>query len=359
MRKLSYPSTIAALAPIAGADRLELASLSGHAWKCVVGKGEFHPGQRVVYFEIDSALPVDDERYAFLASRCLKRWKLGDKVLDSCYRIRTMTLRGTLSQGLVLPFSAFPEIAEAKDGDDVTEALRVRHYDDLASEMQAIIAPNSGDLKQKGPFPSFIPKTDEERIQNLADWPELYPTVGWSVTRKCDGTSMTAFYEPARKDDEFGVCSRNFELKLDADNAYTRMAAKLDLREKLKVMADCGLALAVQGELVGPGINGNRDRLTEPDWLVFRIWNIDRQEWLTVADCHSICRELELRHVPVVDSVITLSELGSVDEILRYAEGRTENGNEREGVVFREIGTTHPKSFKAVSNRYLLQNKEA
>jgi len=353
MRKLCYPTTVSSLSPIDGADRLELAHLSGHAWKCVVGKGEFHPGQRVVYFEIDSALPTTDERFRFLEPRCLKQWKIGDKIVDRCYRIRTMTLRGALSQGLVMPFSAFPEIAEAKDGDDVTDALGVRHYDELSATMLAVIHPGMGDLQVKGPFPSWIPKTDEERIQNLPDWPEQYATVLWQVSVKCDGASATMFWAPStRPDAPFGVCSRNLELKLEGRNAYTEMAEKFQVAAQLERL---GREIAVQGEVVGPGMNGNRDRLVERDFMVFRMWDIVEQRWLSTAECRGLCAELGLHHVPVIDPAITLREIGGVDEILKFAEGKTANGNEREGLVFKTCGNGMRMSFKAVSNRYLLK----
>lgn len=358
MRRLAYPATVESLSPVPDADRLEVARMRGSAWQVVVGKGEFHPGQRVVYFEIDSALPADDERYVFLLQRCLKQWKLNGEVLDQCVRIRTMKLRGVLSQGLVMPFSAFPEIGDAADGDDVTAALKVRHYDELAAAMQAIIAPGMGNLQQKGPFPSCVPKTDEERIQNLPDWPLELRNVIWEVSTKVDGASSTmAWAYEYRPEDPFFLCSRNFELNPEADNAYAEMARKFSVREKLERLGRNGTQLAIQGEIVGPGMNGNRDRLKERDFLVFRIWDIGKQEFLTAADRRRLCAELGLHHVPVLDSAATLAELGSVDEILRYAEGLTANGNEREGVVFKEVGTTHPRSFKAVSNRYLLKEK--
>ncbi|MBQ7652484.1 MAG: hypothetical protein IJS15_16110, partial [Victivallales bacterium] len=132
--------------------------------------------------------------------------------------------------------------------------------------------------RREGNFPSWIPKTDEERIQNLADWPDKLKGVLWEVTEKKDGSSMTVFYAPSqRPDNPFGVCSRNFELKRDETNAWWEAAVKYGLEAKLRSL---GREIALQGELVGPGMNGNRDLLPERAFRVFRIWDIANQRYV-------------------------------------------------------------------------------
>ena len=74
MRKLASIAAIAATEPIPDSDRLDVVTLEGKAWRIVTGRNEFHPGDRAVYFEIDSALLADHERYAFLRERCLRTW---------------------------------------------------------------------------------------------------------------------------------------------------------------------------------------------------------------------------------------------------------------------------------------------
>lgn len=159
MRKLAYKVMIDAIEPM-DADTLECAVVKG--WRVVVRKGEFKPGDVALYFEIDSALSPHDDRYAFLKERCYKKFMLHGKLWDECLRIRSMKLRGVISQGLLLPTEQFCEIRNMKVGEDCTALLAVRHYDDMAERVLQL----TGSVKpadQKGPFPSFIPKTDEER----------------------------------------------------------------------------------------------------------------------------------------------------------------------------------------------------
>ena len=359
MRKLASIATIATAEPIPEADRLDVVTLEGKAWRIVTGRNEFKPGDRAVYFEIDSALPADDERFAFLHDRCLRTWsdKHGN-ALKQAVRIRTVKLKGVISQGLVMPISVFPELADRSVGDDVTGDLRVEHFDEISEQMRAALDTRcpQGFGRREGNFPSWIPKTDEERIQNLADWPEKLKGVLWEVTEKKDGSSMTVFYAPSpRPDNPFGVCSRNFELKRDETNAWWEAAVKYGLEEKLR---NLGREIALQGELVGPGMNGNRDLLSERAFRVFRVWDIAKQHYVPSGERVALCERLGIPHVPVIAAAMDVfSELPSVDAVLKFAEGVTENGHEREGLVFKEANTSYPRSFKAVSNRYLLKLK--
>lgn len=356
MRKLVRKVNVTGIKPIPGADSIELALIDG--WQCVVKKGEFAPGSEALYFEIDSALPVGDARYSFLRDRCLKEWKNTDgRVLDSCFRIRTMKMRGEISQGLLLPVEEFPEVSEVPIGEDCSEALGVRLYDDLDGMYSLKF--KSG--QQKGPFPSWIPKTDEERIQNLPDYWEKFKDMEFEVTRKVDGSSMTVFYAPSmRPEDPFGVCSRNFEMKMEDDSSsYVSEATREGLREILKkAYEDKGLELAVQGELNGLGLNGNRDKLTYIQFSVFRMWDISRQCFITSTERLRLCRELGLGHVPMIAYHFkAFRELPDMESMLKFAEGKTENGNEREGLVFKQEDSEAPVSFKVISNAYLLKEK--
>ena len=240
----------------------------------------------------------------------------------------------------------------------MTSELRVEHFDEISEQMRAALDTRRPQCfgRREGNFPPWIPKTDEERIQNLADWPEKLKGVLWEVTEKKDGSSMTVFHAPSqRPDNPFGVCSRNFELKRDEANAWWEAAVKYGLEEKLRGL---GREIALQGELVGPGMNGNRDLLTERAFRVFRIWDITEQRYVPSGERVALCERLDIPHVPVIDPAMDVfSELPTVDAVLKFAEGVTENGHEREGLVFKEANTSYPRSFKAVSNRYLLKLK--
>jgi RNA ligase (TIGR02306 family) len=201
----------------------------------------------------------------------------------------------------------------------------------------------------KGLFPSFIQKTDQERVQNLVE--VIAETARthhrFEVTEKLEGSSMTVFM----RDGEFGVCSRNLELKFSESNAFWAAAIKYDIENKMRLI---GLNdIAIQGELIGPGIQGNIYNLTTPEFHVFDVYNIREGEYLTPQLRRDIVAMLQLKHVPVIMSDVMLPS-GNVQDILAMAEGKSmlNDKQEREGIVFKSVigGVT----FKAISNRYLI-----
>lgn len=363
MRKLASIVTIATCDPIPDTERLSVATMAGKGWRVVTGRDEYKPGDRAVYFEIDSYLPADDERYGFLKERCLRRFvSKSGQVLKEGLRIRTAKLRGVISQGLLMPLDKYPEAKDKADGDDVTELLRVEHYDEVAEAMRPATGGNPVAADAMGKFPSdFIPKTDEERIQNLGDYFETMKGRAFEVTEKNDGSSVTVFLSPTVDAAmPFGVCSRNLRLKPECDKGVPipwRMVEKYSLREKLaKANAVSHTELAFQGELVGPGVNGNRDLYTDYEWHVFRIWDIKNQWFLMPGYAQDLCEDLGIPYVPVISKFMKVfDEITSMDELLKFAEGKTARGHEREGLVFKSADDKPFVSFKAVSNRYLLK----
>ena len=358
MRKLASIVTISKVRQIPDADKLDVVEMEGKAWRVVTARGDFKPGDQAVYFEIDSALPADDPRYGFLRERCLKSFRdKHGRVLKEVLRIRTLKLRGVISQGLLMPIGLFPELAAIMNGYDEDEILHVEHFDEIAEQMRAALDTRCKSTgRREGNFPAWIPKTDEERIQNLADWCQDKRGVRFEVTEKNDGSSMTAFFAPSmRPEQPFGVCSRNFELKRDEENVWWQTALKYGLEAKLR---ETGREIAVQGELVGPGVNGNRDLYTEHEFHVFRIWGIASGCYVPSGERVELCKAMGLPHVKVIDPAMDVfTELPTVDDILLFAEGTTDRGNEREGLVFKEADSKWPCSFKAVSSRYLLKIK--
>lgn len=355
MRKLCYKTTITGISPIENADRLEVAGIRG--WRVVVGKGEFKEGDTVLFFEIDSALNANDTRFEFLKDRCLRQFKIGDTLVDQCIRIRSMKLRGVVSQGLVAPCSTFYEVRSMPLEEDCSALLGVRHYDEVQEATRRLTGKVVA-ADQKGSFPSFIPKTDEERIQNLDQaLLEKLKDEPLECTVKRDGSSMTVFYAAQeRPGDPFGLCSRNFELKPGLGTWWKPVEAH-GLQEKLAAWCTrSGIDIAIQGELVGPGVNNNRDMLEDHDWHVFRVWNITERRWLTWDERYSLCRDLGLPHVPVIGTY-TIGGFGrDRDRMLAFADGTTENGHPREGLVWKSNDGTF--SFKTVSNAYLLKEKD-
>jgi RNA ligase (TIGR02306 family) len=335
-RKLATVVKIADIQPIVGADAIVVASVKG--WKVVVKKGEFNVGDLAVYYEIDSFLPIRPQ-FEFLRKSSYKRM-----VSTEGFRLKTIKLRGQLSQGLLTPI---PDgILNPKEGDDLTEALDIVKYE------PPIPAQLAG--KIKGTFPSFIPKTDEIRIQNFES------EVGFSpigerayVTEKLDGTSFTCYFNNG----VFGVCGRNWELSETSDNSLWRMANVLQLKEK---MTKHGKNIALQGELIGAGINGNLYGLSDHKLFFFTGYDIDKGRRMFFDELEWVLFGLQLQMVPLLEKYgfVIPNESNIVDYMLKYAEGKSVLNMEvdREGVVVR--GLEREFSFKAISNTYLLGSND-
>lgn len=347
MRKLASIKRIDEINPIEGADAIEVATVGG--WKVVVKKGEYTAGDLAVYFEIDSWIP--HELAPFLSNG--KEPREFESVKGE--RLRTIKLRGQISQGLLLPISEIDKHLWNSDcwneDDDLTEYLGILKYE------RPLPAQLAG--QAKGNFPSFIPKTDEERVQNLSKnlgkWSQSDDQ--WEITEKLDGSSMTVFFRNNAMDDagdfiaEFGVCSRNLQLKETEGNSFWGAARKYNLEEKLTAL---DRNIAIQGELVGPGIQGNKYKLTDIDFYVFTVYDIDTGEYLSSAERLELCEKLGLKHVPVITKLSLINY--NIDVLLTLAEGksRINTNTEREGIVFKNI--QNPQlHFKAISNKFLMK----
>lgn len=370
MRKLASIRLVGTVEPVQGADRLEQVSIDG--WRVVTRKGDFIPGDKVVYFEIDSALPADDDRYKFLHERCLKRWMNHGALIKEVVRIKSIKLRGVISQGLIMSLQEFPELADKEVGYDATELLGVQHYDELAEYCGRIQgkAHLAGD--QAGSFPTYlVPKTDEERLQNLPEYFDgRYNDVMWEVTEKFDGCSATYIWAPVeRPENPFFVCSRNFELKDTEGNLYWDIAKKYGIRDKLKRVCDYAkfgyewartTQVAIQGEIVGPGVNGNRDQYTDYAFYVFRAYDITHNRWIHPEACRLfVTNELGLDYVKVISGRFdAFGELRSMDDFLNFVDGDTDRGHPREGMVFKTFVGDGLVSFKVINNNYLLKQRD-
>lgn len=387
-RKLASIVEIESCDPIPDTERLSVATMKGKGWKVVTGRDEFHRGDLASYFEIDSFLPSDDPRYAFLRERCLRKFvSKGGNVLREGIRIKTCKLRGVVSQGLLMPLDKFPEVTariiwdseKQKDefyesetgsglvdavGADLTSLLHVEHYDEVKEQLQPAMGnPMSADAM--GNFPSaFVPKTDEERIQNLGDWFDKMKGRKWQVTVKADGTSCTIAYSPKIDFENPGiVCSRNLRLKnITAAGVvplYWQMNQKYNILGKLAEALVGGMEYAIQGEIVGPGIQKDRNKESEFMFKCFRIWDIANQKFLNPNETVAFCKEFDIPHVEVLKTDFPFfDEITTMEDALKFAEGKTKEGNEREGVVLKTCDDGPYASFKIVSNKYLLKQKD-
>jgi RNA ligase (TIGR02306 family) len=337
MRKLASIRKIADIRPIPDADAIEVAVVDG--WKVVVKKGEYSVGDFAVYLEIDSWVPT--ELAPFLSKGQEPREYNGVKG----ERLRTVKLRGQVSQGLLLPFTASMAIkigagSGARFEDyaalDVTEFLGIQKWEPvLPAQLQGQV---------RGMFPTnLIPKTDQERIQNCFPEIEVKGAVTYEVTMKLDGTSCTIF----RWEGELRVCSRNLELKVNEENKDNTLVAMA-----LKIGDSIPDGFAFQGELMGPGIQGNRESFKDHKFFVFDVFNMFTNLYVSPIARREVCKQLNLEHVPVLYQVSAAPE--SVDAGLAIAEGPSINHKIREGLVWK-CNEDPSFSFKTISNQFLLK----
>lgn len=336
-RKLATIRKIAAIEPIEGADAIEVAVVDG--WKVVVKKGEFQVDSLAVYLEIDSWVPT--ELAPFLSKGKEPREYEGVKG----ERLRTVKLRGQLSQGLLLPI---PEDTIKGAGHLVAEGLDLTEHLGILKWERPMNAQLAG--MARGNFPALVPKTDQERIQNLTRSFQKYQEDSWSITEKLDGSSCTFYL-----DDEgvFHVCSRNLDLKEDEANSFWKVAHKFQIEDVMR--RNFMLGMAIQGEMIGEGIQGNQYK-TQLDFYVYDMYNTHTGQYILPVQLKAACERLGLKHVPILAESTDIKEQ-SIQSILDFAEGKSLlNGSNREGVVFKS-NTVHDRSFKSISNSWLLKNE--
>lgn len=354
-RKLATIQTITELNPIENADAIEVATVLG--WNVVVKKNEFRVGDKVVYIEIDSILP---ERH----------W--AEFLRKNNFRIKTVRLRGQVSQGICFPLNIlesdvfkrtlclkvnketnnlepylnfqplkmdddgfyYIEVPSLKieDDVDVTEILGVTKYEPKVRGDGGFIGG-----KFKGNFPSFLIKTDETRIQSLTPLLEKYKGTSCSITEKLDGCSATYYF----KNGVFGVCSRNREVVEDDSNVFWKMVKKYELREVLNDMGN----YAIQGEIVGPKIQDNKLQLSEVDLKIFDIFDIDNYEYLNYPKFCDFIEHYELPQVPHL-KLVNLNQ--SIDELVKLSTRKSKLNDKvwAEGIVIRSIDTINDFELK-------------
>jgi RNA ligase (TIGR02306 family) len=355
-RKLASIAEITYIKHIEGADAIECAIVNG-GWPVVVKKGEYQVNDLAIYLEIDSWVP--HELAPFLSKGQEPREYNGVKG----ERLKTVKLRGQVSQGLLLPLNTPIKggpidggyeicVLGLQGGEDVTEMLGIQKWEPpIPSQLQGTM---------RGNFPHFIPKTDQERCQNLRkDIFETHKDDVYEVTTKLDGSSMTVYV----KDGGIGVCSRNIDLKETEGNTFWKTARQQNIVDTLlELSAEKGEEYAIQGELIGEGIQGNPEKLTGHKFFLFDIYSITAGRYLKVDERYSIIDKLNMNgasieHVPVIGIMCSVAKVFStIDELLEFAEGPSLNPQtKREGLVFKSWGSDF--SFKAISNSYLLKTK--
>lgn len=399
-RELAYVVKIDDIKPIPGRDRVECAVVGG--WTIMVRKGQFEPGGVGIYFEIDSKVP-ETEPFAFLAQKHYKiktqKYKtpegqfwsqgllmsaedFGWTVEKHNYGYSIHESNGTehnaenesrfLTAALGVTYAeASDNLRKASSSADKYKKMAQRHGKLFSHQPFRTLMKHSwgrkllfiffGKKRDKKSWPSWVQKTDEERIQNMP-W-ILENKEPWIATEKIDGTSTTFTIKrkPFRKHDFF-VCSRNvcFD-KPDKKcfyetNVYTEMAEKYGIEAQMKemlniwdVFADCDW-ITIQGETYGPGIQNRDYSISNHAFMAFNLIDSKRGRWNTKEMKDFLEYKFGIPCVPIIDENFILPN--TVDELLTYATGNsTIDGKMREGIVFRSLDGI--KSFKAVSNEYL------
>ena len=396
-RELCYVVNIDRIEPIIGSDNCEAAVVGG--WRVMTRKGTFQAGDKAVYFEIDSKVP-ETETFAFLAPKHYKvktqKYTFGGKGL-------------MISQGLLMSFEDFGwDINAYEVGNFLTETLEVKYsvvednkrkasvdkYKRMAQRHAKLFKTNKlvqwlyartwgkkllflflGNKRDKKAafWPSWVVKTDEERVQNL---PQLFPPddTEWFVTEKVDGTSTTFTMKRLKRNKyEFYVCSRNVcfdkpekEEKLFYEtNVYTEMAIKYDMEKVLHSLLyeTKGLSenldfVTIQGETYGKSIQKRDYHMDNIDFMAFNLIYGDKEfgaKRLNPREMADTLSKYNIPCIPILDEHFKL--LDTIDEMIEYADGNSViDGDYREGIVLRTYDATD--SFKAVSNTYLINKGE-
>lgn len=369
MRKLASIQKVYNIRPIEGADKIQLCNVLG--WQVIIAKADgFKEGDLCIYCEVDSILPARPE-FEFLK--------------DKKYRIKTIKLKGEYSQGICFPLNIISSLSNAspyklQEGDDVTELLGIKKYDLQATIEQKLMEEQSKIYKnridkflkkyswyrkltfkpQRYPLPKFIKKTDEDRIQLFPNICEEHKNTKFVVTEKLDGCSASYFIVKNLRKWQFwkkyilGVCSRNFQLLIPDDSVYWKIARLMYIKKILiKHACDTGQYLGIQGEIIGPKVQGNKYKLSENQFHIFNIFDIKTQTLFQNNAREIWQQEHKLQGVPTINQNFTLKD--SVKEMVKYSQGKSQLNPEieREGIVIRNYSKNI--SFKVINPQFLMQ----
>ena len=375
-RELAYIVVVDNVEPIDGYDKIAYATVGG--WHCVVG-ADMKAGDKAIYFEIDSLLPSTDQRFAF----CEKYH----------YKVKTQKYcKGSrISQGLLLPITEFPEFVDAEVGTFVTKQLGVTYYDPMDRARKSkgestpqyknwfkkwskrfpfkqllstkigrkVLLPIFTVKKKKRVWPDFIPKTDEERINNCCY--VLNDKTPYEVSEKVDGSSSSyGIRRGKRGKHEYYVCSRNVvfpsadQTSYYAKNIWWEMYEKYNIKDFLTDFLEKTGAewVYLQGETFGDGVQKRDYSIKCRDFRAFVLCTSQRVRY-SYAETKEILDQYNIPTVPIIDTNFILPD--TVDELITYAAGPSAiDGLPREGVVLRSVNDP-TKSFKAVDPAFLLK----
>lgn len=398
-RELAYVVNIDAIEPIVGSDNCEAAIVGG--WRVMVRKGTFQPGDLAIYFEIDSKVDTSRPEFEFLAKKGGKiktqRYTFGGKGLMFSQgllmsaedvggetKVYTDGSKQVIINGLAFsvgaPMTKLLGVTYAEVEDNMRKAKvdKDAKYKSMAARHQKIFKQKWArwimrrewgrkimffffGKKKDNPrgFPTFVSKTDEERVENQP-W-RIGDGKTYLATEKLDGTSCTyALERKGRNKFEFYVCSRNVRQRDEKQecyhdhNIYWDLAFKYNIEQHLKDFLNEFPQLnwvCIQGEGVG-SVQGNPLKLKEDDLYVFNFKDSESGRYDSIAG-KAIIEKMGMKWVPILGEVQmpdTMEEL----KILATGKSQVNPDVMREGLVYRSLNGKD--SFKNVSREYLLKH---
>ena len=400
-RELVYVVRIDEIKPIEGKDRVECAVVGG--WTVMVRKGQFKPGDLGIYFEIDSKVP-EKEPFMFLEGKHFKiktqkyktpsgyfwsqgllmsaedfGWKLhndtifmGDSLDD--YVIE----KDFLTEKLGVTYADADDNKRKAKSADKYKLMAQRRPDIFKKKwVQWMMRRNWGKKvmffffgkkkDKKSQWPSWVKKTDEERVQNMP-W-ILQDKSEWFATEKIDGTSTTFTMKGYGRKREFYTCSRNVVFDKPDKNCYYETNVYTEMGEKYNMenVLDCLMTffenanqkdvefVTIQGETYGEGIQKRDYGLKGHDFMAFNLivgFKDGEVKRFNPSVMTTILTNYGIPCVPIVNEYFILPD--TVDELLAIATDKSAiDGGMREGLVFRS--SDGERSFKAVSNEFLMK----
>ncbi len=353
-RQLATIQKIKNIEDILGKDKIGLASFYSTGWKVIVDKTEFHKDDLVIYCEYDSVLPVHPH-FEFLRKRCFsEKW--------NGFIIRAMKMGGVYSEGICFPLSILkdfiPKEIIPKEGNDYTNILGIRKYeviDEIEEKensknhnwfwnllMKNKFIRNYFYPKTKKGWPSYFPaKTDSTRIQVLTEIFDKFQGLLVYVTEKSDGQSLTVGLD---RKWHLDVCSRNVHYKHKTNNNHWEIVLKFNIYQALKnYIKKNKLDFAViQGEILGPGIQGNKYGLTSKKVKLFNLYIKEKNKeprYCRFEELETFCN---LYNIPIVNLIeYRMFDWKSVEELVEYSKGNSlDYPIPREGVVIRAVDTS-------------------
>lgn len=357
-RKLASIQQIRSIEPAENADSLEVAIINN--WRCVVQKGINSVGEKVLFFETDAFLP-QITLFEFLRKSCYKEMEDENGNLIGGFRLRTIKLRGNVSQGLVMPLDldtvnyfyrlTYYSFDQMEIGTAVTDILNVKLFEPPIPE----------DLKGKvSGWPGNVPKTGAERLQNL-NFNDIKDIVFY-VTEKIDGVSTTFW----KYNNEFHAATRNWSINNNADKStyVWRLANMYNLINTLPNN------YVVQGEAIGPGTGSMKYATHKPKsdidglkFYVFNVYDIEHARYLSLLEMQDFCHKYSLDIVPISQSKFVFQTPDDIEFIFKAADNTKSELNSNvkiEGFVLHPVNHNQMYLFdriKVISKQYELKGE--